>query len=314
MCFYTGAAGTVELQLGPRTFVRAAPRQPIALDNHEPDFVAAPPHVRPCRARHPRARPRRTRSSSPRRARAFTVERNGYYHVECHDDTTTFRAHRGGLCHGDAGGRRRHTGGRQSAGEVVTGAESRRRGRMGRAPTLTAWDRWNYQRTDYLIQPASTQHVGAAVYGTEDAGPARHLAHRRDLRLCGCPPTVAPGWVPYSTGRWIWDPRFGWTWLDDAPVGLGAVSLWPLGPCPQLLGLGAGARRGTARLLARARRLPGGGVHVGVGAARCTGRRSAGVSPSSRGGDVRASSACAIWHGWGGPRVVNNVVVRNTRS
>ena len=33
------------------------------------------------------------------------------------------------------------------------------------------------------------------------------------------PAGVPAGWSPYSTGRWIWDPRYGWTWLDDAPWG-----------------------------------------------------------------------------------------------
>src|SRR5262245_66670830 len=33
------------------------------------------------------------------------------------------------------------------------------------------------------------------------------------------PRAMPMGWVPYSTGRWIWDPSYGWTWLDDAPWG-----------------------------------------------------------------------------------------------
>ena len=55
-------------------------------------------------------------------------------------------------------------------------------------------------------------------------------------------PTAVPaGWVPYSTGRWIWDPVYGWTWLDDAPWGwapyhhgrwvfLGNAWVWAPGP------------------------------------------------------------------------------------
>jgi len=48
-------------------------------------------------------------------------------------------------------------------------------------------------------------------------------------------------WAPYTTGRWIWDPRFGWSWVDVAPWGwapyhygrwvhLGAVWAWAPGP------------------------------------------------------------------------------------
>ena len=72
-------------------------------------------------------------------------------------------------------------------------------------------------------------------------------------------------------------------------LGLGAVSLRPLGPRAQLLGWAPGP------VVVRPVYSPAlvvflGGVTVGV-ARPVTGRRSAGVSPSSRGGDVRASSA-----------------------
>ena len=33
------------------------------------------------------------------------------------------------------------------------------------------------------------------------------------------PRGVAVGWAPYSTGRWVYDPYYGWTWVDDAPWG-----------------------------------------------------------------------------------------------
>jgi hypothetical protein len=33
------------------------------------------------------------------------------------------------------------------------------------------------------------------------------------------PNGVAPGWVPYSTGRWAWVEPWGWTWVDAAPWG-----------------------------------------------------------------------------------------------
>ena len=41
---------------------------------------------------------------------------------------------------------------------------------------------------------------------------------RRTAR-CGCRTASRPDWAPYSTGRWVWDPRFGWTWVDTAPWG-----------------------------------------------------------------------------------------------
>ncbi|MDE2333912.1 MAG: hypothetical protein KGK10_05185 [Rhodospirillales bacterium] len=32
-------------------------------------------------------------------------------------------------------------------------------------------------------------------------------------------PPVAPGWVPYREGHWVWIAPWGWTWVDDAPWG-----------------------------------------------------------------------------------------------
>ena len=124
------------------------------------------------------------------------------------------------------------------------------------------------------------------------------------------PAGVAPGWSPYSTGRWIWDPRFGWTWLDDAPWGWAPYhhgrwvfvgSYWAWAPGPD--------HRAT-RLLARAGRLP-----------RRTGRRGRPLywaplgwgEPVIRWWGRPRYVGVAWWGGWGGPRVVNNVVInRNT--
>ena len=36
---YTGSPGTLELQIGPRAFVRASSSTQLGLENHEPDFL-----------------------------------------------------------------------------------------------------------------------------------------------------------------------------------------------------------------------------------------------------------------------------------
>ena len=125
---------------------------------------------------------------------------------------------------------------------------------------------------------------------------------------------MAPGWVPYSTGRWIWDPRFGWTWLDDAPWGwapyhygrwvfVGSYWAWAPGP-----------------IVVRPVYSPalvvflGGPVHVGVGAAAVLGAARLGRARASRGGGGRGFVGVPWWGGWGGPRVVNNVVINRTTT
>ncbi|HEU5324123.1 MAG TPA: DUF6600 domain-containing protein, partial [Methylomirabilota bacterium] len=213
---YTGQGGNVEIQFGPRAFLRAGNGTQIGLDNQEPDFVQFRITAGHAALDLREMAPGHTVEVATPNA-AFTIERTGYYHVDLSDDTTTFRTHRGGSATvTPAAGSATPIGPNQQV--VVTGTESPRV-ETGAAPPLTAWDRWNYQRTAYLLQPSNAQHVSSTVYGTETL--AQHGTWRT-VETYGpvwVPAGVAPGWVPYSTGRWIWDPRFGWTWLDDAPWG-----------------------------------------------------------------------------------------------
>ncbi len=159
---------------------------------------------------------------------------------------------------------------------VITGSESPRV-ETAAPPTLTAWDRWNYQRSDYLAQPASAKQLPAGVYGAETLDQHGTWRTVESYGSVWVPAGVAPGWSPYSTGRWIWDPRFGWTWLDDAPWGWAPYHHGRWVFVGSLLGVGAGADHRAARLLARAGGLPGRAGRGG--AATATGRRSAGASP-----------------------------------
>ena len=84
---------------------------------------------------------------------------------------------------------------------------------------LDAWDRWNYARTDALLDAVSARYVAAGVYGVDDLD---HHGTWRVVPTYGAvwvPDSVPTGWVPYSTGRWILDPFYGWTWVDTAPWG-----------------------------------------------------------------------------------------------
>jgi hypothetical protein len=195
---------------------------------------------------------------------------------------------------------------------VVTGTESPRVV-VGAAPALTAWDQWNHQRTDYLTQTASAKYVPAGVYGTETLDQHGTWRNEETYGNVWVPTTVAPGWVPYSTGRWIWDPRFGWTWLDNAPWGWAPYhygrwvhvrNYWAWAPGPVVV------RPVYSPALVV---FLGGGVHVGVSVGRPVYWAPLGWGePIIPWWGRRGFAGVASWHGWGGPRVVNNVVVRNT--
>ena len=302
---YTGPGGNVEVQFGPRAFVRAGNGTQIGLDNQEPDYVQfrviaghAALDLRELPAGHT------VEIATPNAA--FTVERTGYYHVDLTEDSATFRTHRGGSATvTPPGGTAMPLATNQQV--VLTGTDAPR---VETAAALTAWDNWNYQRTAYLIHPSNTQNVPASVYGSETL--AQHGSWRpvETYGQVWVPATVAPGWVPYSTGRWIWDPRFGWTWLDDAPWGWAPYhygrwvfvgSYWAWAPGPVVV------RPVYSPALVV---FLGGPVVVAV--------RPLHWAPLGWGEPIipwwgrPGFVGVATWHGWGGPRVVNNVVVHRT--
>jgi len=308
---YTGQDGNVELQIGPRAFVRAGNGTQIGLDNEEPDYVQfrvtaghAAFDVREIPSGHT------VEIDTPNAA--FTIENKGYYHVALAEDTTTFSTYRGGnaTVTPAAGAATPVAANKQI---VVAGAETPNV-ETGAAPPLSAWDRWNHQRTAYLLQPMNAQNVSPAMYGTEELVQHGSWHTEETYGPVWVPTSVPPGWVPYSTGRWIWDPRFGWTWLDAAPWGWAPYhygrwvfvrGYWGWAPGPVVV------RPVYAPALVV---FLGGPVGVAVAA------RPLHWAPLGWGEPVipwwgrPGFVGVAWWGGWGGPRVVNNVAVNRTTT
>src|SRR6185436_7387560 len=307
---YTGPNSNVEVQIGPRAFLRAAEETQVGLDNQEPGFVQfrvtaghASIDLREL------GRDQTVELDTPNAA--FTIERTGYYVADVTEDTTTFETRRGGRATmTPAGGVAGTVGARQQV--VITGTDGQQV-QVGPTPEPTRWDRWNNQRTDALVNSPSARYVAPDVYGTAELD--RHGSWRtvESYGSVWVPRAVVTGWTPYSTGRWIWDPRFGWTWLDDASWGWAPYhygrwvyirNYWAWAPGPIVV------RPVYSPALVV---FLGGGLNVGVSIGRPVYWAPLGwgelVIPWwGRRGFVGVVS----WHGWGGPRVVNNVVVRNT--
>ena len=307
---YTKQGGNVEIQVGPGAFVRAADGTQIGLDNQDDDFIqlrVTAGHV----ALDLREVPAGHTIEVDTPNAALTVDRAGFYRVDVGADSTTARAHRGGAATLTASGGAAVP---VSAGQQVkvTGLEAPRVD-MGPAPELSAWDRWNHQRTDALLQPMSLRYVASGVYGAEALDQHGTWRPTETYGTVWVPAGVPAGWAPYSTGRWIWDTRYAWTWLDDAPWGWAPYhygrwvyvgSYWAWAPGPRVV------RPVYAPALVVF--LGGVGVSVGVGG-------PLGWAPLAWGEPVipwwgrPGFVGRPWWGGWGGPRVVNNVVVnRNT--
>ena len=305
---YAGPNGNIEIQVGPHAFVRAAYGTQVGLDNQEPEYIqfrVTGGQV----ALDLRGLPPSSTLEVDTPNAAFTVDRPGYYHLDVNQDSSRLGVYRGGSATmTPAGGAATPIASNQQL--VVTGTESTQLA-LGAAPQLTMWDNWNSQRTAFLIQTPSARYVGPAVYGTESLDQYGRWRTVETYGSVWVPADVAPGWVPYSTGRWIWDPRFGWTWLDTAPWGwapyhygrwvfVGNYWAWAPGP-----------------IVARPVYAPAlvvflGGPTVVVG-------RPLYWAPLGWGEPVipwwgrRGFVGVPWWGGWAGPRVVNNVVInRNT--
>jgi hypothetical protein len=215
---YAAPGGTVELQVGARAFARAGGGRvgaELGLDSLEPDYL----QFKLASGRlslDVREFPRGGRLDVNTPDGVLAIERAGYYGIEAGPERTAFVVYRGGpatLTPED---------GAQlavRANEQVVSSGPENRVEFSGAPGLSDWDRWNLARTDALLPGGSAQYVPSSVYGVGDLD--RHGSWRvvPEYGPVWTPAGVAPDWAPYSTGRWIWDPYFNWTWVDDAPWG-----------------------------------------------------------------------------------------------
>ncbi len=308
---YTGQSANLELQVGARAFVRAGENTQLGLTSLEPDFLQlrmTAGHV----SLDLRSLTTGQTIELDTPNAAFSVERSGYYRIEVDGETTTFTSRRGGHATvTPASGDSAAIGASEQV--VVSGADAPQIESYA-APELDAWDRWNYARTDDQIDAVSARYVPSGVYGAND------LDHSGDWRVVPSygpmwvPRGVGAGWAPYSTGRWVYDPYYSWTWVDDAPWGwapyhygrwvhLSGYWGWCPGPIvarpyysPALVafygggGFSVGITIGTPYV---------GWVALGWGEP---------VVPWWGPTHYRGNPH---WQGWGGPRVVNNVVIKN---
>jgi hypothetical protein len=306
---YTGNRGNLEVQIDSRSFVRAWGDSQLGVENHEADFLqikVASGHV----SLDLRALDggRVVEVDTP--AAAFTIERAGYYRVDVAPDRTTFVTRRGGTASMTPAGGQTVT---IAASEQVVLPEG---GAVQTfvAPELDVWDRWNYARTDALVDTVSARYVPQTVAGVDDLDQHGSWRVVSEYGSVWVPEGVPADWAPYTTGRWVWDPRFGWTWVDTAPWGWAPYHygrwvhvnhVWAWAPGPVVV------RPVYAPALVAFFGAPG--VRVAIGAPFVSWVALGWGEPCVPWWGRRGFVGRPWWGGWGGPRVVNNVVVqRNT--
>jgi hypothetical protein len=309
---YTGPAGNVELQIGGRAFVRAWGNTQLGLENQEPDFLQFKVTGGRTAFDLRTLEPGRTVEVNTPNA-AFTIEHPGYYRVDVVGERTSFITRRSG--------RAIATPARGEAFSVAASEEVVLEGVTDplissyAAPRLDEWDKWNYARTDALLDAMSARYVSPGTYGVDDLD---RYGTWRVVDTYGpiwVPTGMPAGWVPYSAGSWVLDPYYGWTWVDTAPWGWAPYhhgrwvfvnGYWAWAPGPVRV------RSVYAPALVAFFGAPGVGVSVGIGGPVvgwvALGWGEPCVPWWGRPGFIHRP----WWGGWAGPRVVNNVVINRT--
>jgi hypothetical protein len=306
---YIAERANLEIQIGARAFVRAAERTELGLANLEPDFLQLELKSGTASLDLRSLAPGHTVELDTPNA-VFTIEHPGYYRAAIDGDRTYFITRRAGRATISLEGGMAHT---ISPSEeiVVSGAEAPTVATYV-APALDAWDRWNYARTDHEIEALSARYMSPGVYG---AGVLDQYGSWRVVGTYGpvwVPDRSPPGWAPYSSGSWIWDPYYGWTWVDDAPWGWAPFhygrwvfinSYWAWAPGPVIV-----RPVYAPALVAFFGVAPGVSVSIGIGAVPAVSWVALGWGEPlipwwGRPGFVGEP----WWGGWGGPRVATGV-------
>ncbi|MFN3543275.1 MAG: DUF6600 domain-containing protein [Thiobacillus sp.] len=310
---YTGSGANLEVQFGPRSFVRADERTQLSLLRHEPRRIQF--QVSGGRASFDLRGINvgdTLEVSTPHAV--FLIESAGYYRVEVNDRDTHIITRRGGEATlTTADGRTLSV---YPSEEIVIVGGTPAKVATYAAPAPDAWDRWNDARSDRLGESISARYLPPDVYGAEELD---HYGHWRVVPTYGpvwIPFGVSATWVPYSTGYWIWDPYYAWTWIDDAPWGWAPFhygrwvyidGFWAWAPGPVV-------RRAvySPALVAFMVRDGNVSLRLSVGVPGVWWVALSWGEPVLPWWGPPERRWHPWWGGWGGPRIVNNVVVQQT--
>ncbi|MBL8331194.1 MAG: hypothetical protein JNJ71_20320 [Rubrivivax sp.] len=144
------------------------------------------------------------------------AERPGHYRIDRDDGVTQITSWRGSLGVDTRDQRLSVEAGRSI--ELL---------REGRDTTVVTWNAvvqdsfsdWvarDEQRDDRV---ASERYVSPEMTGSDDLDRYGRWDRHPDYGSVWVPVRVAVDWVPFRHGRWIWQVRWGWTWIDEAPWG-----------------------------------------------------------------------------------------------
>lgn len=305
---YIGRDGDLELQLWSRSFIRADDETQLTLVSQAADYIQF--KVTSGRVSFDlRSLPVGYSIEIDTPHAAFTIDRSGYYRLDVNGDVHFITRRGGRAMVVPAGGQAMSI--HPSEEIVVDEAGDIARAEAYAAPPPDRWDRWNFERSDDLIDSVSERYLPAGVAGANDLD---HYGRWRIVDEYGpvwVPDDIVPGWAPYSTGRWVWDPYYQWTWIDDAPWGWAPFHY---GRWVHLRGTWAWAPGPAARVSVYSPALVaffglGSNLSIGIGTSGLGWVALSWGEPLTPWWGAPGFVGRPWWGGWHGPRVVNNVVI-----
>ena len=305
---YSGDDANLELQIGNRAFVRAGEKTQLSIVNIEADYLQF--RVADGQASFDlRALPSGLTIEVNTPNAVFIIERSGYYRLNVDQDTTSFATRRGGRATVTPSGG--VALGISPSEEVIVEGTGEPTVETYAVPEPDRWDRWNYERTDHLVDALSSRYVPPDVYGAEALDNHGDWRVEATYGALWVPRGVPVDWAPYSDGRWIWDPHYGWTWIDNAPWGWAPFhygrwvhlnSYWAWAPGPV-------ARRTvySPALVAFFDNRGGASVSVGIDLPGPSWVALSWGEPLVPWWGRTGFIGVPWWGGWNGPRVIHNV-------
>jgi len=229
----------------------------------------------------------------------FTIDRAGYYRADVNGEVHFITRRGGAATMTQAKGQALII---MPSEEIVVSENGR--AETYAAPEPNAWDRWNDERSNDLIDAYSDRYITPGIAGARDLDNYGNWRTTDEYGPLWVPDAMPGDWAPYSSGRWVWDPYYQWTWIDDAPWGwvpfhygrwVNYAGFWAWAPGPVM-----SVRPMYAPALVAFFGVTSGGpgygwVALGWG------------EPCVPWWGNRGFVGNPWWGGWGGPRVVNNV-------
>jgi hypothetical protein len=86
-------------------------------------------------------------------------------------------------------------------------------------PGLDEFDQFSVARDRHIENSPSAQYVSRTTPGFDDLDDYGSWDSGTEYGPVWYPRQVAPDWVPYRTGHWVWTGPWGWTWVESEPWG-----------------------------------------------------------------------------------------------